>query len=116
AQPGRRLLRDDAGTHRGHRQCGARPGATRRPRPGGRGMSDAPVKTLARHTRLSGLEPLTITPESNFINVGERTNVTGSAKFKKLILDDRCGEAVAAAPQRVESGAEGLDVHPGGAT
>ena len=42
--------------------------------------------TLPRHTRLSGLEPLEITPESNFVNVGERTNVTGSAKFKKLNL------------------------------
>ena len=66
---------------------------------------------LARHTRLSGLEPLTITPESNFINVGERTNVTGSAKFKKLIMDDRYDEAVAVARQQVESGAQVLDVN-----
>jgi 5-methyltetrahydrofolate--homocysteine methyltransferase len=47
------------------------------------------MTTLARNTRLSGLEPLQITPESNFINVGERTNVTGSAQFKKLILEGR---------------------------
>ena len=66
---------------------------------------------LARHTRLSGLEPLTITPDSNFINVGERTNVTGSAKFKKLIMDDRYDEAVAVARQQVESGAQVLDVN-----
>jgi 5-methyltetrahydrofolate--homocysteine methyltransferase len=66
---------------------------------------------LARDTRLSGLEPLRITPESNFINVGERTNVTGSAKFKKLILDDRYDEAVAVARQQVESGAQVLDVN-----
>ena len=66
---------------------------------------------LARNTRLSGLEPLQITPESNFINVGERTNVTGSAKFKKLILDGRYDEAVAVARQQVESGAQVLDVN-----
>jgi 5-methyltetrahydrofolate--homocysteine methyltransferase len=66
---------------------------------------------LARNTRLSGLEPLEITPESNFINVGERTNVTGSAKFKKLILDDRYDEAVAVARQQVENGAQVLDVN-----
>ncbi|MGN6112824.1 MAG: methionine synthase [Luteimonas sp.] len=66
---------------------------------------------LARNTRLSGLEPLEITPESNFVNVGERTNVTGSAKFKKLIMEDRYDEAVAVARQQVESGAQVLDVN-----
>src|SRR5690606_28561342 len=79
--------------------------------PGGRGMSAAAVKVLARNTRLSGLEPLAITPESNFINVGERTNVTGSAKFKKLILENRYDEAVAVARQQVENGAQVLDVN-----
>ena len=67
--------------------------------------------TLPRNTRLSGLEPLQITPESNFINVGERTNVTGSAQFKKLILDNRLDEAVVVARQQVESGAQVLDVN-----
>ncbi len=66
---------------------------------------------LARHTRLAGLEPLVITPESNFINVGERTNVTGSAQFKKLILDGRLDEAVVVARQQVENGAQILDVN-----
>ncbi|HVI26900.1 MAG TPA: methionine synthase [Xanthomonadaceae bacterium] len=66
---------------------------------------------LPRHTRLSGLEPLQITPESNFVNVGERTNVTGSAKFKKLILEGRLDEAVAVARQQVENGAQVLDVN-----
>ena len=47
--------------------------------------------TLPRWTRLSGLEPLQITPDTNFVNVGERTNVTGSAQFKKLILEGRFG-------------------------
>ncbi|MFC7301930.1 methionine synthase [Cognatiluteimonas weifangensis] len=69
------------------------------------------MSTLPRYTRLSGLEPLLITPESNFVNVGERTNVTGSAKFKKLILEDRYDEAVAVARQQVENGAQVLDVN-----
>ena len=67
--------------------------------------------SLPRHTRLSGLEPLVITPELNFINVGERTNVTGSARFKKLIKDDRFDEAVEVARQQVASGAQILDVN-----
>ncbi|QOW18634.1 methionine synthase [Lysobacter ciconiae] len=69
------------------------------------------MSTLPRYTRLSGLEPLVISPESNFINVGERTNVTGSAQFKKLIKDDRYDEAVAVARQQVENGAQVLDVN-----
>jgi 5-methyltetrahydrofolate--homocysteine methyltransferase len=69
------------------------------------------MTVLTRQTRLSGLEPLQITPESNFINVGERTNVTGSAQFKKLILENRYDEAVAVARQQVESGAQVLDVN-----
>jgi len=67
--------------------------------------------TLPRHTRLSGLEPLEITPRSNFVNVGERTNVTGSARFRKLIKEGRLDEAVAVARQQVESGAQVLDVN-----
>ncbi len=69
------------------------------------------MSVLLRQTRLSGLEPLQITAQSNFINVGERTNVTGSAQFKKLILDNRFDEAVAVARQQVESGAQVLDVN-----
>ena len=67
--------------------------------------------TIPRHTRLSGLEPLVITPDLLFVNVGERTNVTGSAKFKKLIKEDRYDEAVEVARQQVESGAQILDVN-----
>ncbi|QIL20702.1 methionine synthase [Thermomonas sp. HDW16] len=67
--------------------------------------------SLARNTRLSGLEPLQITPESNFVNVGERTNVTGSAQFKKLILEGRLDEAVVVARQQVENGAQVIDVN-----
>ncbi|WP_223621079.1 methionine synthase [Lysobacter sp. ESA13C] len=66
---------------------------------------------LPRQTRLSGLEPLQITPESNFVNVGERTNVTGSAQFRKLITEARYDEAVVVARHQVENGAQVLDVN-----
>src|SRR5690242_11161623 len=66
---------------------------------------------LPRYTRLSGLEPLVITPELLFVNIGERTNVTGSAAFKKLIKDDRYEEAVEVARQQVANGAQILDVN-----
>ena len=64
-----------------------------------------------RHTRLSGLEPLVITPDLLFVNVGERTNVTGSAQFRKLIKEDRYEEAVDVARQQVASGAQIIDVN-----
>jgi 5-methyltetrahydrofolate--homocysteine methyltransferase len=69
------------------------------------------VNHLARQTRLSGLEPLQITPETNFVNVGERTNVTGSAQFKKMILEGRYDDALIVARQQVESGAQVIDVN-----
>jgi len=64
-----------------------------------------------RYTRLAGLEPLVITPDLLFVNIGERTNVTGSAQFRKMIKDDRFGDAVDVARQQVESGAQILDVN-----
>ncbi|TAM63373.1 MAG: methionine synthase [Rhodanobacter sp.] len=64
-----------------------------------------------RHTRLSGLEPLVITPDLLFINVGERTNVTGSAQFKKLIKEERYDEAVEVARQQVANGAQIIDIN-----
>jgi 5-methyltetrahydrofolate--homocysteine methyltransferase len=75
-------------------------------------MNDsANEKNEKRYTRLSGLEPLVITPELGFVNVGERTNVTGSARFKRLILDEKYDEAVEVALQQVESGAQIIDVN-----
>ena len=62
-------------------------------------------------TRLSGLEPLTIRPEANFVNIGERTNVTGSPKFAKLILAGNYDAALAIAKQQVENGAQMIDVN-----
>jgi 5-methyltetrahydrofolate--homocysteine methyltransferase len=61
--------------------------------------------------RLAGLEPLVIRPETNFVNVGERTNVTGSKKFARLIRDNNYEEALSVARQQVESGAQILDVN-----
>ncbi|HWB14601.1 MAG TPA: methionine synthase [Pirellulales bacterium] len=62
-------------------------------------------------TRLSGLETLTIRPESNFIMIGERTNVTGSKKFAKLVLNEQFEEAVAVARGQIEGGANIIDVN-----
>ncbi len=67
--------------------------------------------SATRYTRLSGLEPLVITPDLLFVNVGERTNVTGSAQFKKLIKEDRYEEAVDVARQQVANGAQIIDVN-----
>jgi len=61
--------------------------------------------------RLSGLEPLTITDESLFVNVGERTNITGSAKFRNLIRDGDYNAGLSVARQQVESGAQVIDVN-----
>lgn len=63
------------------------------------------------YLRLSGLEPLVIRPETNFVNVGERTNVTGSKKFARLIKENKYEEALSVARQQVENGAQILDVN-----
>jgi len=67
--------------------------------------------TVEPYLRLSGLEALTIRPDTNFVNVGERTNVTGSPKFAKLILGGQFEEALAVAKQQVVSGAQIIDVN-----
>jgi 5-methyltetrahydrofolate--homocysteine methyltransferase len=69
------------------------------------------MTTIKPFLRLSGLEPLVIRPETNFVNVGERTNVTGSKKFARLIRDNRYEEALSVARQQVENGAQVLDVN-----
>ena len=63
------------------------------------------------YLRLSGLEPLIVRPETNFVNVGERTNVTGSKKFARLIRDGQYEAALSVARQQVESGAQVIDVN-----
>jgi 5-methyltetrahydrofolate--homocysteine methyltransferase len=70
----------------------------------------APV-AVEPYLRLSGLEALTIRPETNFVNIGERTNVTGSPQFAKLILAGKFEEALAVARQQVENGAQLIDVN-----
>ena len=64
-----------------------------------------------KYTRLAGLEPLIIRPETNFINVGERTNVTGSKKFARLIKEEKLAEALSVARQQVDAGAQVIDVN-----
>jgi 5-methyltetrahydrofolate--homocysteine methyltransferase len=67
--------------------------------------------TIQPYLRLAGLEPLVVRPETNFINVGERTNVTGSKKFARLVRDNKYEEALSVARQQVESGAQVIDVN-----
>lgn len=69
------------------------------------------MNTIKPYLRLSGLEPLVVRPESNFINVGERTNVTGSKMFARLIRDGQYEAALAVARQQVENGAQVIDVN-----
>ena len=69
------------------------------------------MSVIKPYLRLAGLEPLVVRPESNFINVGERTNVTGSKKFARLVRDNKYEEALSVARQQVENGAQILDVN-----
>ena len=69
------------------------------------------MNTIHPYLRLSGLEPLIVRPETNFINVGERTNVTGSKKFARLIKDGLYEEALSVARQQVEGGAQIIDIN-----
>ena len=70
-----------------------------------------PIPHIPRHMRLSGLEATTVTPEIGFVNIGERTNVTGSAKFRKLIEADDYNGALQVARSQVENGAQVIDVN-----
>jgi 5-methyltetrahydrofolate--homocysteine methyltransferase len=66
---------------------------------------------MTTYTTYAGLEPFIIRPETNFVNIGERTNVTGSKKFARLIKEDKYEEALSVARQQVESGAQIIDVN-----
>ncbi len=76
-----------------------------------KGLAPRKIPQVPAYTRLSGLEPLTIRPESNFINIGERTNITGSPLFSKAILAGNYEDALKIAKQQVESGASIIDVN-----
>src|SRR5262245_27107637 len=75
------------------------------------GLPPRAVPELPQRMRLSGLEPVSIGPESLFVNVGERTNVTGSARFRRLVHEGDLGAAVDVARQQVEGGAQVIDVN-----
>ncbi len=68
------------------------------------------IPDIEKHTRLSGLEALSITPETNFVNIGERTNVSGSKKFARLIREEKYNEALAVAREQVDGGAQIIDI------
>ncbi len=74
-------------------------------------ISPREIAEASPYTQLSGLEPLTIRPETNFVNIGERTNVTGSKKFARLIKSGELDEALSVALHQVEGGAQIIDVN-----
>ncbi|HET6387707.1 MAG TPA: methionine synthase, partial [Armatimonadota bacterium] len=90
--------------------CGTTPAHIKAIAEAVRGIPPRKIPTIEPYTRLSGLEPLTIRPDSNFIVIGERTNVTGSPKFARLILAGDYEGALAVARQQVEGGANIIDV------
>ncbi len=75
------------------------------------GMAPRQVPDIPQACRLSGLEPFNIGPDSLFVNVGERTNVTGSARFKRLIVDEDYTTALEVALEQVENGAQIIDIN-----
>tara|TARA_B100000315_G_scaffold260911_1_gene327224 strand:- start:5830 stop:9489 length:3660 start_codon:yes stop_codon:yes gene_type:complete len=74
-------------------------------------LSPRKIPEVDQFTKLSGLEPFTIRPDSNFINIGERTNVSGSARFRRLIKEDEYEEALSVARQQIENGAQLIDIN-----
>ncbi len=91
--------------------CGTTPDHIREIAKAVQGIAPRQPATPEPYLRLSGLEAITIRPETNFVNIGERTNVTGSPKFSKLILNNQYEEALAVARQQVENGAQLIDVN-----
>ena len=91
--------------------CGTTPPHIRAIADAVKGLPQRVPAVVEPYLRLSGLEALTIRPETNFVNVGERANVTGSPKFAKLILENKFEEALAVAKQQVENGAQVIDVN-----
>jgi 5-methyltetrahydrofolate--homocysteine methyltransferase len=91
--------------------CGTTPAHIRAFAEAVQGLPPRRPPAVPAQLRLSGLEPLTIRPDSNFVNVGERTNVTGSRKFAKLVLAGDYDAGLEIARQQVESGAQMLDVN-----
>ena len=91
--------------------CGTTPGHIKLIAESVRGLPPRVPSSVAPYTRLSGLEAVTIRPESNFVNIGERTNVTGSPAFAKLVLGGDYDAALSVARQQVEGGAQIIDIN-----
>ena len=91
--------------------CGTTPAHIRAFADAVRGVKPRAVPEKPRYLRLSGLEPFTLTPQTNFVNIGERTNITGSAKFRKLIAANDYEGALEVAKSQVENGAQIIDVN-----
>ncbi|MFA0238767.1 MULTISPECIES: methionine synthase [Vibrio] len=91
--------------------CGTTPEHIRQMAEAVEGVTPRQLPDLPVSCRLSGLEPLTISKESLFVNVGERTNVTGSARFKRLIKEELYDEALSVAREQVENGAQIIDIN-----
>ena len=91
--------------------CGTTPNHIRAIVESVEGIKPRSIPKIKPLTKLSGLEPVTIRPESNFINIGERTNVTGSAKFCRLIKENNFEEALSVAKDQIENGAQIIDVN-----
>jgi len=91
--------------------CGTTPDHIRLLKESIDGISPRQLPDIEPRMRLSGLEALTVSPESNFINVGERTNVAGSPRFAKMIREGRFEDALSVARQQVENGAQIIDVN-----
>lgn len=91
--------------------CGTTPDHIRLMAEAVKGVNPRVPRASNGYTSLSGMEPLIIRPEANFVNIGERTNVTGSRKFARLIKEDKYEEALEVARQQVEGGAQIIDVN-----
>jgi 5-methyltetrahydrofolate--homocysteine methyltransferase len=91
--------------------CGTTPAHIRAIADAVRGLPPHVLSKPERYTRFSGLEPLVLRPDSRFVNIGERTNVTGSPKFSKLILGGDYEAALTVARQQVENGAQIIDIN-----
>lgn len=91
--------------------CGTTPDHIQAMKEATHGLSPRPIPTFPKYSTYSGLEPLVVRENSNFINVGERTNVTGSRKFARLIKEENYEEALSVAKHQVDGGAQILDVN-----
>ncbi|MCC7301535.1 MAG: methionine synthase [Bacteroidia bacterium] len=91
--------------------CGTTPEHIRHIAEHARKAKPRAIPEVPAYLRLSGLEPVTLRPDSNFMNVGERTNVTGSRKFLKLIQENKYDDALSVAKEQVEGGAQVIDVN-----